>query len=53
MSYSLLFNCPECDAIHFTTTDDEDSNTLFRMGSIPIENCLKCQELHDFAEGLK
>jgi hypothetical protein len=51
--YSLLFNCPTCKAVHFTTTDDEDANTLFRMGGTPIEDCLKCMELHAFAEGLK
>ena len=46
MSYSLLMHCPACGAIHFTTTDDDNANTLYRMGELPLEDCLKCSTLH-------
>jgi hypothetical protein len=52
-NYSLIFRCPLCEAIHFTCSDDNDKNTLYRMSETPIHECFKCVEIHDFAESLK
>ncbi len=51
-NYSLIFRCPVCEAIHFTTSDADEKNTLYRICDTPIEECFKCVEIHKFAEGL-
>jgi hypothetical protein len=52
-NHHLVFKCESCDSFHFTITNEDDENTLYRLGETPIEDCQKCVELHAFAEGLK